>query len=100
VEDGGAPAPRRRSGIGARGGRLAAGHGHQWQRALSGLERAHRDLVAAVRNLPESRLFEPTNDPRSRPLGAGVSYYVLLHGIVQHDVYHAGQIAILKKLST
>jgi uncharacterized damage-inducible protein DinB len=26
-----------------------------------------------------------------------VSYYVLLHGAVQHDVYHAGQIAILKK---
>jgi uncharacterized damage-inducible protein DinB len=22
---------------------------------------------------------------------------VLLHGIVQHDVYHSGQIAILKK---
>jgi uncharacterized damage-inducible protein DinB len=70
----------------------------EWQRAISGLERAHRDLVAAVRDLPESRLFEPTNDPRSRPLGTGVSYYVLLHGIVQHDVYHAGQIAILKKL--
>jgi uncharacterized damage-inducible protein DinB len=69
----------------------------EWQRALSGLERAHRDLVSAVRALPESRLFEPTNDPRSRPLGAGVSYYVLLHGIVQHDVYHSGQIAILKK---
>ena len=43
------------------------------------------------------RLFQPTNDPRNRPLGAGVLYYVLLHGIVQHDAYHAGQIAILKK---
>jgi uncharacterized damage-inducible protein DinB len=28
---------------------------------------------------------------------AGTSYYELLHGIVQHDVYHAGQIAVLKK---
>ena len=42
--------------------------------------------------LPETRLYEPTNDTRSGPLGTGVSYYVLLHGIVQHDVYHAGQI--------
>jgi hypothetical protein len=50
-----------------------------------------------VAALPEEKLFEATNDPRDRPLGAGVSYYVLLHGIVQHDVYHAGQIAILKK---
>ena len=50
-----------------------------------------------MQKLPESRLFEPTNDPRDRPLGTGVSYYVLLHGAVQHDVYHAGQIALLTK---
>jgi hypothetical protein len=25
------------------------------------------------------------------------SRYVMLHGVVQHDLYHAGQIAILKK---
>ena len=28
------------------------------------------------------------------------SFYVLLHGIVQHDLYHAGQIALLKKAVT
>ena len=39
-------------------------------------------------SLPEDALFKPTNDPRDRRRGAGVSYYVLLHGIVQHDVYH------------
>jgi uncharacterized damage-inducible protein DinB len=69
----------------------------RWQTALEDLSAAHRELVAAVDAVPESRLFEPTNDPRNRPLGTGVSYYVLLHGAVQHDVYHAGQIAILKK---
>ena len=61
------------------------------------LEAAHSRLIAMIRQIPESRLFEATNDPRSRPLGTGVSYYVLLHGIVQHDVYHSGQIALLKK---
>jgi uncharacterized damage-inducible protein DinB len=25
------------------------------------------------------------------------SAYVTLHGLIQHDLYHAGQIAILKK---
>ena len=70
-----------------------------WQAALDDLGAAHRELVAATTALPESRLFEPTNDPRNRPLGTGVSYYVLLHGAVQHDVYHAGQIALLKKAS-
>jgi len=69
----------------------------RWSEALTRLGRAHEQLVAAVRQLPESRLYEATNDPRDRPLGVGVSYYVLLHGIVQHDAYHAGQIALLKK---
>ena len=68
-----------------------------WSEALKRLDAAHTRLIEAIRQVPEDRLFEATNDPRSRPLGTGVSYYVLLHGIVQHDVYHSGQIAILKK---
>jgi uncharacterized damage-inducible protein DinB len=69
----------------------------RWRAALEDLNAAHLELIAAIRALPEARLFEPTNDPRNRPLGTGVSYYVLLHGAVQHDVYHAGQIALLKR---
>ena len=68
-----------------------------WNDALRKLDAAHTRLIEAIRQVPESRLFDATNDPRNRPLGTGVSYYVLLHGIVQHDVYHSGQIAILKK---
>jgi uncharacterized damage-inducible protein DinB len=68
-----------------------------WREALERLRAVHTALVETVRALPASRLHEATRDPRNRPLGTGVSYYVTLHGIVQHDVYHAGQIAILKK---
>ena len=93
----GAPAGEPESGDWPRPGATTAEH---WKAALEGLETAHRDLVAAVKALPESQLFEATNDPRNRPLGPGVTYYVLLHGIVQHDVYHAGQIALLKKALT
>jgi uncharacterized damage-inducible protein DinB len=69
----------------------------RWTEALTRLKGAHEQLVAAVHQLNEGTLYEATNDPRNRPLGTGVSYYVLLHGIVQHDVYHAGQMALLKK---
>ena len=48
--------------------------------------------------MSDERMLQPTNDPRNRALGTGVSYYELLHGIVQHDAYHAGQIAIIKKV--
>ena len=68
-----------------------------WQDARERLELAHRLLVSAVRALPETKLFEPTNDTRNRETGTGVTYYELLHGVVQHDVYHSGQIAVLKK---
>lgn len=70
----------------------------RWKDALAALDASHRDLVAAVRGLQDDRLLQPTNDPRNRPLGTGVSYYELLHGIAQHDAYHAGQIAMVKKV--
>jgi uncharacterized damage-inducible protein DinB len=57
-----------------------------------------RFSVTIVQGMCDDDLLKPTNDPRNRPLGTGVTYYELLHGIVQHDAYHAGQIAILKKI--
>src|SRR4030095_13573839 len=69
----------------------------RWTDALAALDRAHAALAAAVLTLPEAKIFEPTNDPRLRGKGAGASHYTLLHGIVQHDAYHSGQMAILKK---
>ena len=55
------------------------------------LEKTHRELEAAVQALPDGRLNENVNGDR------GYSYYFLLHGVIQHNLYHAGQIAILKK---
>jgi uncharacterized damage-inducible protein DinB len=70
----------------------------RWTKAVAALHDAHQRLLKTVASVPEPKLYEPTNDPRNRPLGSGVPYYVLLHGAVQHDVYHAGQIALLKKV--
>ena len=68
-----------------------------WAAAKSRLDDAHRQLMTDIRATPESRLYEPTNDPRDLQTGAGVTFYQLLHGLVQHDVYHSGQIALLAK---
>jgi len=70
----------------------------RWTAALAAFDTSHEHLVAAVRGMSDERMLKPTNDPRDRPLGAGVSYYELFHGIVQHDAYHAGQIALIKRL--
>jgi uncharacterized damage-inducible protein DinB len=70
----------------------------RWTAALAALDASHANLVNVVKDMTDAYLWKATNDPRNRPLGTGVSYYELLHGIVQHDAYHAGQIAILKKV--
>jgi uncharacterized damage-inducible protein DinB len=69
-----------------------------WAAALAALDDSHAQLVKVVRGMSDEHLLKATNDPRNRPLGTGVSYYQLLHGIVQHDAYHAGQMAIVKKI--
>lgn len=62
-----------------------------WKKTLKDLDKQHRELEAAMRKFPDAKL--------NRNLGGGdYSYYVTMHGAVQHDLYHAGQIAILKKL--
>jgi len=63
-----------------------------WRKAVAATKRTHVTLVKTVEALPESRLWE-------RVPGKRYDFYHLLHGIAQHELYHAGQIAILKKAS-
>lgn len=67
----------------------------RWTREM--LEASLRALVAEAERFPAGRLDEILGDERDRPLGSGVSYYVLLHGIVQHNVAHTAQMSLLKK---
>jgi uncharacterized damage-inducible protein DinB len=61
-----------------------------WQRSLAHLRDCRARLRAAVQKLPEEKLSEIVP-------GKDHSQYVMLHGAIQHDLYHAGQIAVLKK---
>jgi uncharacterized damage-inducible protein DinB len=61
-----------------------------WQKAIANSKRTHDKLVKMVAALSEKQL-------RKRCPGKRYDLYHLLHGVVQHGLYHAGQIAILKK---
>jgi uncharacterized damage-inducible protein DinB len=61
-----------------------------WRQAVRQLARDHNELVKTVEALPDARLSE-------RVPGKKYDFYFNLHGLVQHELYHAGQIAILKK---
>jgi uncharacterized damage-inducible protein DinB len=61
-----------------------------WRKAVAATKRTHDSLVKTVAALPDSRLGD-------RVPGKRYDFYHVLHGIAQHELYHAGQIAILKK---
>lgn len=64
-----------------------------WRETLADLQRVHQQLISAVAVFPDSRLSEKVPGKS----GAHHNFYYMLHGVVQHELYHAGQIAILKK---
>jgi uncharacterized damage-inducible protein DinB len=71
----------------------------EWPRARAELDRAHAALLAALRRFPPERLDVMVGSERDRPLGAGYSYRRMIQGLAEHDAYHAGQIALLKKIA-
>ena len=65
-----------------------------WRTALTRVRKVHEELIAAVAALADSRLYDQVPGKE----GAHYTFYYMLHGVVQHELYHAGQIALLKKM--
>lgn len=59
-----------------------------WQNAVKDLKRANRALVRAVKQLDDALLDE-------QPIRVRGPYYLMLHGTIQHSIFHAGQISLL-----
>jgi hypothetical protein len=62
--------------------------GAAWQKAIQDLKKANRALVCAVKQLDDAILDE-------KPIRVQGPFYLMLHGTIQHNVYHAGQISLL-----
>ncbi len=61
-----------------------------WKAGVQTVRDRHASLSAAVQALDDETLA-------SRVKGRNQTVAMALHGIVEHDAYHGGQIAILKK---
>lgn len=61
-----------------------------WKKAVAHVKAAHATLLRTVAALPDARL-------RERVPGKKYDIGFMLLGVAQHEIYHAGQIAILKK---
>jgi hypothetical protein len=63
-----------------------------WRRTVTGIDERHRSLVESIAGLTDERLSEVVP-------GKDYTVEYMLRGLVRHHVYHAGQIALLKKSS-
>ena len=69
-----------------------------WEEAIQNLKNTHQRLLDAIYKFEPEKLDEPISIDKTWPAPwSTTTYYGLLHGTLHHDVYHTGQIAILKK---
>ncbi len=62
----------------------------QWRTDIDKLKRVHSELFEEIDRADDSKLDDPIVEGFS-------STYITLHGLVQHNLYHAGQMSILRK---
>ena len=63
-----------------------------WNAVLEEMDAVHQRLVDTVRTLNADMLDRPSP-------GKTFTVYFMLHGVPQHDLYHGGQVVLLKKAS-
>jgi hypothetical protein len=64
-----------------------------WKESRERLARSHQELMEAVANFPDQRIDETVR-------GKDYSYQHMILGIGGHTLYHAGQVALIKKASS
>jgi uncharacterized damage-inducible protein DinB len=65
----------------------------EWETLTMELSLSHDELMLALEEKNDKFLDEIV-------VGTEYDYYTLLNGIIQHDLYHTGQMAILKKMKS
>lgn len=70
-----------------------------WREAVASLDASHAALVAVVRAMPAAQLDAQVGSPAENPDGKGISHASMFRSLAEHDIYHAGQVSLLKRLA-
>ncbi len=68
-----------------------------WQAAVAELRQSHRELARALLAIEDMDLERQIAGAQTDGAGQPVTFHQTVVGLLQHDAYHAGQIALLKK---
>lgn len=63
-----------------------------WSNALTNLEQSQVNLLKVLSETSDEKLHQMVPNRKFK-------FHVMLHGIIHHDLYHAGQIVLLKKIT-
>ena len=61
-----------------------------WEEIKADLGASQKALVEALSKINDEKLIDEVH-------GKAYDYYTLIHGVIQHDLYHLGEIALLVK---
>jgi uncharacterized damage-inducible protein DinB len=73
--------------------------GEAWRETNERLWRTWQGLAEAIRAFPPARWTERMGEERIPELGTGLTYAATVHGLAQHNAYHAGQIMLLRRMA-
>jgi uncharacterized damage-inducible protein DinB len=70
----------------------------KWQNYVNDLKLVNVNLLGLIQNFPGEQWTGPYKEERNRESGTGVSFEELVQGLIQHHVYHSGQVSLLTRM--
>lgn len=70
-----------------------------WRETLESLNAAHAELSVTVAYMTEDALAAKVKDRPGAPPEHSISVRSMVSSLAEHDIYHSGQVAMLKRLA-
>jgi uncharacterized damage-inducible protein DinB len=70
----------------------------KWKQLIADFKLSNVNLSGIIQKFPDEKWNQPISDHRFSDTGKGVSYQEMIEGLIQHHIYHSGQIALLNRI--